>query len=154
MYACVLDTRTHNVDNKAVHKNNCFQYSGQVAKRGATGNIFFHFSKNGQYFPTKKKSERKKKIAAGRLASILATPWTGNRLFLMDSLKGAIHLCFLPRPVLLFAPPVTDLCIQQVGVRHVCVPSGNVNNRSPSTRRLTFCCSADKGLWSEMCLLL
>ena len=56
---------------------------GRVAKKGATGDFFFfHFckkkkhSKNGQYFPTKKKI-----IAAAQLSSILATRWTGNRLF-------------------------------------------------------------------------
>ena len=34
-------------------------------------------------FLTKKK--KKKKIAAARLASFLATRWTGNKLFFMDS---------------------------------------------------------------------
>ena len=49
--------------------------------------FFSFFSKNGQYFPTKKKIKwEKKKIAAARLASIFATHWTGNTFF-MDSLR-------------------------------------------------------------------
>ena len=34
-----------------------------------------------------KKKSGKKKIAAARLASILATRWTGNRIVFMDSLR-------------------------------------------------------------------
>ena len=34
----------------------------------------------------KNKVEKKYIFAAGRLASILATRWTGNRIFFMDSL--------------------------------------------------------------------
>ena len=66
--------------------------------------FFFNFatkkkeSKNGQYFPTKKKTKKvgKNKIAAARLASILATRWTGNRLFFMDSPRRLLdHLSML-----------------------------------------------------------
>ena len=67
-------------------------FSGKPAgwlKKGATGDFFFpfcnfFFSKNGQYFATKKKV---KKNAVARLALILATCWTGNKLFFMDSLR-------------------------------------------------------------------
>ena len=56
-----------------------------MTKKGETGNFFFHFAKKKkvQYFPTKKiKYEgKKKKIAAARLATILATRWTVNILF-------------------------------------------------------------------------
>ena len=60
-----------------------------MAKKGATGDFFFHFcKKNGQYFHGKKSGE--KKIAAARLASIIATCWTGNRFFFMDSLTKVL----------------------------------------------------------------
>ena len=38
------------------------------------------------FLPKKKKGGKKKKIAAARLALILATRWTGNILFFMESL--------------------------------------------------------------------
>ena len=69
-----------------------------MAQKGATGDFFsflqntFFFSKNGQYFPTKKKKKWKKKFAAARLAFILTTRWTGNRLFFMDSLVEGNYL--------------------------------------------------------------
>ena len=64
-----------------------------MAQKGATGDFFFHFCKKKKkrilkmdnIFPPKKKYG-KKEIAAARLASILATRWTGNRLFFMDRL--------------------------------------------------------------------
>ena len=65
-----------------------------MTKKGETGDFFFHFckknffSKIGQYFPTpEKKNGGKKKNAAALLTIILATRWTGNRLFLMGSLR-------------------------------------------------------------------
>ena len=78
-------------NGRAVYKNN--YVSGKGAGwliKGATGNFFFPFSKNWQYFPTKKKKGGETKIAAARLALILATCWTGNRLFFMDSLGWII----------------------------------------------------------------
>ena len=38
------------------------------------------------FLPTKKRSEKTKIIAAARLADIMATRWTGNRIYFMDSL--------------------------------------------------------------------
>ena len=81
---------------QAVHKNN--SVSGRAAgwlKKVRLETSFFSFlqktffpPKNGQYFPTNKTKKVEKKIAAARLASILVTRWTGNRLFFMDSLSG------------------------------------------------------------------
>ena len=87
--------------SKAVHKNN--SVSGRPAgwlKKGAAGNFFFHFCKKNFFFPKidkifmekKNKVEKKKKIAAARLASILATRCTGNRNFFMDSLRRTVIL--------------------------------------------------------------
>ena len=39
------------------------------------------------FMEKKKRVEKKKKIAAARLASILAIRWTGNIIFCMDSLS-------------------------------------------------------------------
>ena len=36
----------------------------------------------------KKREEKKKKVAAARLASILGTCWTGNRIFLWTAWEG------------------------------------------------------------------
>ena len=90
-----------NYCHEAVHKNN--SVSGRPAgwlKKVRLETFFLHFSKNGQYFLRKKeKWKKKKKIAAARLASILATRCTGNRIFCMDSLKlliivePSIHTC-------------------------------------------------------------
>ena len=78
------------ISNRAVHKNN--SVSGRPAgwlKKVRLETFFFLLffsSKIGQYF------HWKKKIVAARLASILATRWTGN-IFFMDSpvfeIKGA-----------------------------------------------------------------
>ena len=66
-----------------------------MPQKGAAGNLFFHFfsffsfffPKIDNIFMEKKKIKwKKKKIAAARLASILATRCTGNRIFFMDSL--------------------------------------------------------------------
>ena len=52
-------------------------------KKGATGDFFFSFLKKRKrtIFSYQKQKLGEKKIAAVRLASILATRWTGNRLF-------------------------------------------------------------------------
>ena len=57
-----------------------------MAKKGATGDFFFHFCKK-----KKKNKIWGKKIASARLASILATRCTGNRIFFMDSLMHLYH---------------------------------------------------------------
>ena len=66
-----------------------------MAKKGATGDFFFAFLQKKIISPKMDNIsyQKKKKIAAARLASILATRWTGNRLFFMDNLtfiKSAI----------------------------------------------------------------
>ena len=64
--------------NEAVHNNN--SVSGRPAgwlKKVRLETFFSFFAKKKK----KKKSGKKKKIAAARLASILATRWTGKRLF-------------------------------------------------------------------------
>ena len=60
-----------------------------MAKKGATGDFFFSFLQKKIKFMEEKKKWKKKKFAAARLASILATRWTGNRFFFMDSLEYA-----------------------------------------------------------------
>ena len=50
----------------------------------------FFFSKNGQYFPTKKKL-REKKNAASLLASKKDTRWTGNRSYFRVASIGTLH---------------------------------------------------------------
>ena len=77
--------------SKGVHKNN---YVSGVASRcvyqGQLGTSFFTFLFTFCFdiliFSHKrKKREKKANFAATRLATILATRWTGNRLFFMDS---------------------------------------------------------------------
>ena len=61
-----------------------------MAKKSATGYLFFHLCKKNFFFTKmdnifmgkRKKVGGEKKIAAARLASILATRCTGNRIFL------------------------------------------------------------------------
>ena len=77
------------VDSKAILKKK--SVSGVAAgwfKNVRMGTFFsflqkkIFFSKNGQYFPTKKKNlGKKKKNAASLLASKTDTRWTGNRSF-------------------------------------------------------------------------
>ena len=63
-----------------------------MAQKGAAENFFFHFCKKN-FFPKidnifmEKKKWKKKEIAAAPLASIIATRWTGNRIFVMGSLN-------------------------------------------------------------------
>ena len=52
--------------------------------------IFFFFKKLLKFLSKKKKKE-KKKIATARLATILATRWTGNKLFF----EGSPTKCYL-----------------------------------------------------------
>ena len=70
-----------------------------MAKKGATGDFLqklIFFLKMDNIFLGKKKSGKKKKIAAAQLASILATRWTGNRFFFMDSLISKVDgYCYL-----------------------------------------------------------
>ena len=68
-----------------------------MAKKGATGDFFFIFAnKNGQYFHEKKKKSGNFFFAAARLASILATRWTGNRIFFMDGLiTDRLSVCLI-----------------------------------------------------------
>ena len=47
--------------------------------------FYFFFLKMDNIFMEKKKRVEKEKNAAARLASILATRWTGNRFVFMDS---------------------------------------------------------------------
>ena len=64
-----------------------------MSKKGPTGNFFFHFGNfvfpkmDNIFLPKKIKKDGKKKIAAARLPIITATRWTGNRLFVVDSLS-------------------------------------------------------------------
>ena len=79
--------------HKAVHKNN--SVSGRPAgwlKKVRLETFFFIFAKKNIFFQKltifswkKKIKWKKKKIAAARLALILATRCTGNRIFFMDS---------------------------------------------------------------------
>ena len=79
--------------SKAVHKNN--SVSGRLAgwlKKVRLETFFFIFAKKkfvspkiDNIFMGKKNKVEKKKIVAARLASILATRRTGNRIFFMDS---------------------------------------------------------------------
>ena len=60
-----------------------------MAKKRCDWRFFFSFlqkKKKGQYFHGKKKVEKILKIAVARLASILATRCTGNRIFLWTAL--------------------------------------------------------------------
>ena len=69
-------------------------------------------SKNGQYFHRKQKEKwEKNKFAAARLASILATRCTGNRIFFGDSLIEAIW----EAAILFFFYVFFFLCIEMVG---------------------------------------
>ena len=68
-----------------------------MAQKGATGDFFFFNFAKFFYFILKmnnifmeKKKRVEKKIAAARLASILATRWTGNIISFMDSLVTPI----------------------------------------------------------------
>ena len=81
-------------EDGAVHKKN--SVSGRPAgwlRKVRLETFFFHFCKNKSFFlkldnifMERKKKVEKKKIAAARLASILAIRWTGNRIFFMVSL--------------------------------------------------------------------
>ena len=66
-----------------------------MSKKGPTGDFFFFiFAKKKKKkrtifsYQKKKKKKLRKKNAAARLAIITATRWTGNRLFVVDSLKA------------------------------------------------------------------
>ena len=83
-------------ESEAVHKNN--SVSGRAAgwlKKVRLETFFFHFCKiiffflkvDNIFLQKKKLKRKKKKIAAARLAFILATRWTGNTIFFMDSLR-------------------------------------------------------------------
>ena len=67
-------------------------------KKGATGDFFFHFCKKKKKYTIfsyqEKKSGGKKKKSAARLASVLATRWTGNRYFFMESLGMNLQNAF------------------------------------------------------------
>ena len=83
---------------QAVRKNN--SVSGRPArwlKKVRLETFFFIFEKKNILFQKiynifmEKKKNGKKKIAAGRLALILATRCRGNRFFFMDSLNFPTH---------------------------------------------------------------
>ena len=79
---------------QAVHKNN---YVSGIAA-GWLKKSFFLFlqkkKKNCYHKKKRMKKKEKKEIAASRLALILATRLTGNRLFLWTALQGNILLAW------------------------------------------------------------
>ena len=82
-----MNTCNMMIYHQAVHKNN--SVSGRLAgwlKKVRLETFFSILQKMDNIFMEKKKRVEKKKIAAARLASILATRWTGNIIFFMNSL--------------------------------------------------------------------